>query len=207
MPLRSFTNWPQDLQKAVRREARVNANRARNLDECDDWLQDDGSYRCPMCVTKTFSAHHAQRDLHVHIQNQHVKKEYGTECTKHCRYTHAIYSDRKLASATSSLLRRVPMERESSHFLEESANIMREDLEQSPSWRKHRNEFAKLSTERLTRCNTIMLLDMERTRLILKEDVGSYHRISAQYAATDHHIWSFLGACLHPHTIHTNYNC
>ena len=76
--------------------------------------------------------------------------------------------------------------------------VFRGHLTRSPSWDVEKTPQAVLR-EKLDP-SVVTLLNAKETRFILRDDKGVFHRVSAQYYATDRHLSSFLASLIHPET-------
>ena len=196
--------WPADLKADVKTECSTYLRQAGDVNNVRTWTV-DGILHCHLCPLKIFKlATHAtgmrnlQRDLKNHIQKQHVNKEYGTPSTKLCRVIAATARHTRISCATKDLLEPGHAQRATPKYLQTAAAEMSQQLATSPSWQVEQDKMSKLSA-RLDR-HTILLLDMEDTRFVLRSDATRYHKVSAQYVCTDKFLWHFLASLLHPTT-------
>jgi hypothetical protein len=198
---KSFTIWPAALRNAVRNECVKCREDSLDDDVANGWVR-DGRLHCPLCPTKSFKVVKQgthRRDVQNHILKQHVQQVRGTWCTKVCRIVAARHKHNTIQNATLSLMQQPGRPTDFEHPLADSVAIMKQMLFSSPSWNDKKQELETLSARSLAH-HTCILLDMEDTRYILRDDIQPFHQISTDYVATDKHLWGFLAALLHPHT-------
>ena len=83
-------------------------------------------------------------------------------------------------------------------FAHKSAECLRQQLAQSPSWLSEQPRIEGEST-RLDK-EMRLLLDNENTRFVLRDEAGAFHRISDHYYCTTGFLNSVLAAIIDPTT-------
>ena len=166
-----------------------------------DWRNDEaflvGNHvRCPCCPFKEFSRF---EHFPPHFKKYHEDTPVGTVLTKSVlRLAQAKHNWNQISGKVSELFNRHPPMEDSPNLLHESAQLLADQLRRSPSWQAEEPGLHKVSTMLDSRIT--LLLDVDDTRFIFKNDMDQYHRISDQYVCSDRHLSTFLACLLHPHT-------
>jgi hypothetical protein len=198
---KAYKKLPPALREAVKKECEDTLAMVGEPEQIAAWLV-DGRYICPLCPTKSFaesSQNNHIRDLSHHVEKEHVGKELGTSSDKVIRTMASMYNHEQTNNATHRFIHQAGRQPLTTSFLSRAAHRIREQMKRSPSWpaccatsmKKGPAKFDKLAA---------LLLDVDDTRYILKEDTNQFHQISAQYWCTDKHLWLFLAALIHPDT-------
>ena len=147
-----------------------------------------------MCPIRLFSE---KKKLAVHLTKYHEPFEAGAISTKLQADVAARWDYSVVKSCAGKLFGRIGGPTEG-NFVSQGAKRMRQDLRQSPSWKRRAGDLARQG-HNFDRAVTI-LLDVEHTRYILKEDAERYHKVSNKFRCTDRFLNAFLAALIHPVT-------
>lgn len=156
-----------------------------------------GEWICPMCpVVLSYSR---KAYLLNHVNRAHWGAALGCPSTKQervmrCVWDSAYMEDRARAAFNA--------EHESDldyRPVSDSAKKLRQQLEKSPARTDRVNSGDLRVGEYLDR-HTVVLLDVPEARYILREDANGYHRLSAQYWATDAFVGKLLSSMIDPVT-------
>ena len=155
-----------------------------------------GEWVCPLCPTRKFQRFDR---LQVHVAKYHTEKNYGIppSVRKLSRVIVAQHCHSTLGATVLGLFRGASLP-PASFPLHNAALAIRRQLESSPSWGERCADLDAVGTH--IDEHTAILLDLEKTRFILREDASAHHRISANYWATDRFLSAFLAAIIHPDT-------